>query len=208
MNLPAANLPGGASPITQYTPAVNYSQVLNSSGPFFASFHLDQFPDYLMYTSIYDLYRISKIEVEFRPNINVHYNISNTSTAGTTYQTEVGRIPWYCWVDISPTNTNEDQNAYHSINNLHQWYYDDTYKLHFWPKPEEGLQLTGGTNQAGAGPSTDTSNWIDCAYPTIVHNGLQVFPGANTTGTLPKLATDNSVVNMWVRMWVEFKFNE
>lgn len=159
-----------------------------------------------MYTTIYDLYRILKVEIEFRPNISVKDNISNTSTMGTTYQTAVGRIPWYCWVNMSDISANVDANTFKSVNNLHSWYYDDSYKFHFWPKPDLTLETNTGTGQVGAGMAPG-SNWIDTAYPLIQHDGLLIQPG-NTVGTVPKLATDNSVVNMWCRMWVEFKFNE
>lgn len=165
------------------------------------------FPDYLMYTTIYDLYRIVKVEVEFRPNITVEGVISNTSTTGTTYQSSIGRVPWYCWVNISDIATNLDNTTFKSVNNLHTWYYDDTYKFHFWPKPDLSAETNTGTNQIGAIVSQD-SNWIDTAYPLIQHDGLAIQFGATTAGALPKLMSDNSVVNMWCKMWVEFKFNE
>lgn len=205
MNLPSANLPSGGTPITLFTPAVNYFS-LNSGLPLELNFNLSMFPDYLMYTPLYDLYRIVKVEVEFRPNIDVRNNVSNTSTMGTTYQTAVGRIPWYCWVNLSDGATNLDNTTFKSVNNLHTWYYDETYKLHFWPKPDMTLELAAGTGQTGAGVS-DGGNWIDTAYPTVQHDGIAIQLGANNTG-VTKLATDNSVVNMWVKMWVEFKFNE
>lgn len=203
MNLPLANLPGNSTPITLYTPAVVYIAVTENS-PVQLYFNLQQFPDQAMYTSIYDLYRIVKVEVEFRPNIK-ETNITNTSTMGTTYQTALGRIPWYAWVDVTLSSQNADNTTFKSVDNLHTWYYDEVYKFHFWPKPDQSLALSGGSNQIAAGP---TSAWIDTAYPLVQHGSLFVQMGDATSGTLPKLATDNSVVNMWVKMWVEFKFNE
>lgn len=205
LNLPAANLPSGGTPITLYTPAVNYFAISDAIA-YFLGFNLNQFPDAAMYTTIYDLYRIIKVEVEFRPNVSLN-NITNTSTMGTTYQAAVGKVPWYCWVDLAATSTNVDVSTFKSVDNLHSWNYDEVYKLHFWPKPDTTLINTSGTGQAGAGP-LQAANWIDTAYPTIQHSGLLVFTGGTTAGSIPKLATDNSVVNMWVRMFVEFKFNE
>lgn len=197
MNLAAANLPSGGTPITIFTPALFYGQV--GIVPIQFGFSLSQYPDFAQYAALYDLYRITKVEVEFRPNFKLT-NLLTTAATGT-YQNTMGRVPWYAWVDTSASTAGVTTTSFQQVNNLHKWYYDETYKMHFWPKPSQNLN---GTDNAGP-EQTDT--WIDCNLNSVTHYGLWVQPGY-LQGAPAKNATDTTKVDMWVRMHVEFKFNE
>ncbi|AMH87746.1 putative capsid protein [Pacific flying fox faeces associated circular DNA virus-5] len=233
--------PGGGEPIPYY-PRV-YGNILNFTEPYIGIsvtqgapqlfyFQLNDIPNYLQFTGLYDQYRISRITASFFPShtsqpinnsaymktdgtwhqtsdpdaVTEQYTtgVSSHSDSGTYYNT-FGDFMMTCWVDVDGTNSSLTQSSYQNVTQLHKWRWTEKHEFTFWPKPYLVSANVGGTT----GPAPDL--WQDCSDVDIQYWGLWVQ-------ALPQLPTgqlynqtqqyDTTNIMLYCTYHVEFRFRQ
>jgi len=144
---------------------------------------LDQLPGYTEYTSLFDQYRIKKVDVLIQTKNPIGpgpYGYSPVRIMG---------VPDFD--DSTPPSTESDIQQYQ---NLQVWRPNTDKKFTIIPRIAKAAYSGAFTSY-----SNEAAGWLDVASPSVRHYGLKLFITADTT------ANDRCYWNVYSRVYLEFK---
>jgi hypothetical protein len=158
-----------------------YSLIQQPIVPTFLAFNfsLDQLPQYTSFTTLFDQYKFSEVQVIIRPQ----YNANPMQVSGTN------KVPLlYTVIDYDDNATPSTIAQLEEYGNCQISEYE-TVSARFTPHMAiaayDGSVFTSFANK--------TADWIDAAYPAVKHYGVKMGCGPGFTGQTLLQAYDVSV---------------
>jgi len=183
--------------LSTYNSRAAYMQQTSSETSWAFSFCLNDLDQQSTFASLYDQYRIDKVQVRLRPAIKVVQHVDTNTTAANPY------VPGVC---ISAVDLDDASVGAMSV--LRQYH---TAKQHsvtnggmivrtFRPRVAEAVWRTIATTAYGPGKA---GKWIDVSYTDVPHYGFKFAADAAMTGV--PAASSPQVWEIDCIYWVSFK---